>query len=95
MSDYIDLAVVGKVIAAGLLFGAVLPLVFATGLRALSADTVDTVDTVRTGETGDAASYRSGFQVTRSPAALGLAAVCFAVVAASVGFGIYLIMHKS
>lgn len=83
MSDYIDLAVVGKVIAAGLLFGAVLPLVFATGLRALSADT------------GDAASYRSGFQVTRSPAALGLAAVCFAVVAASVGFGLYLIMHKS
>jgi len=83
MSDYIDLAVVGKVIAAGLLFGAVLPLVFATGLRALSADT------------GDPASYRSGFQVTRSPAALGLAAVCFAVVAASVGFGIYLIMHKS
>jgi hypothetical protein len=46
MSDYIDLAVVGKVIAAGLLFGAVLPLVFATGLRALSADT------------GDTASYR-------------------------------------
>ena len=83
MSDYIDLAVVGKVIAAGLLFGAVLPLVFATGLRALSADT------------GDTASYRGGFQVTRSPAALGLAAVCFAVVAASVGFGIYLIMHKS
>ncbi len=83
MSDYIDLAVVGKVIAAGLLFGAVLPLVFATGLRALSADI------------GDTASYRSGFQVTRSPAALGLAAVCFAVVAASVGFGIYLIMHKS
>ena len=83
MSDYIDLAVVGRVIAAGLLFGAVLPLVFATGLRALSADT------------GDTASYRSGFQVTRSPAALGLAAVCFSVVAASVGFGIYLIMHKS
>ena len=83
MSDYIDLTVVGKVIAAGLLFGAVLPLVFATGLRALSADA------------GDAASYRSGFQVTRSPAALGLAAVCFAVVAASVGFGIYLIVHKS
>ena len=83
MSDYIDLAVVGKVIAAGLLFGAVLPLVFATGLRALSADT------------GDTASYRSGFQVTRRPAALGLAAVCFAVVAVSVGFGIYLIMNKS
>lgn len=83
MSDYIDLTVVGKVIAAGLLFGAVLPLVFATGLRALSADT------------GGTASYRSGFQVTRRPAALGLAAVCFAVVAASVGFGIYLIMHKS
>ena len=62
MSDYIDLTVVGKVIAAGLLFGAVLPLVFATGLRALSADT------------GDAASYRGGFQVTRRPAALGLAA---------------------
>ena len=83
MSDYIDLSVVAKVIAAGLLFGVVLPLVFATGLRALSADT------------GDAASDRSGFQVTRKPAALGLAAVCLAVVAASVGFGIYLIMHKS
>lgn len=89
MSDYIDLKVVGQVVAASLLFGAVLPLVFATGLRALSADTV------RTGETGDAASYRSGFQVTRSPAAIALALVCFAVVVASIAFGIYLITHKS
>ena len=89
MSDYIDLKVVGQVVAASLLFGAVLPLVFATGLRALSADTV------HPGETGDAASYRSGFQVTRSPAAMALALVCFAVVVASIAFGIYLITHKS
>ena len=89
MSDYIDLKVVGQVVAASLLFGAVLPLVFATGLRALSADTV------RTGETGDAALDRSGFQVTRSPAAIALALVCFAVVVASIAFGIYLITHKS
>jgi len=92
MSDYIDLKVVGQVVAASLLFGAVLPLVFATGLRALSADTADTV---RTGETGDGAAYRSGFQVTRSPAAIALALVCFAVVVASIAFGIYLITHKS
>jgi len=89
MSDYIDLKVVGQVVAASLLFGAVLPLVFATGLRALSADTVPTR------ETGDAGSYRSGFQVTRSPAAIALALVCFAVVVASIAFGIYLITHKS
>jgi hypothetical protein len=86
MSDYIDLKVVGQVIAAGVVLGAGLPLVFAAGLRALSPAGADS--------TG-AASYRSGFVVTRNPAAIAVAILCFAVVAASVAFGIYLITHKS
>ncbi len=86
MSDYIDLKVVGQVIAAGLLLGAGLPLVFAAGLRALSP-----ADESGTGT----APYNSGFVVTRNPAMIAVAVVCFAVVAASIVFGIYLIMHKS
>jgi hypothetical protein len=86
MSDYIDLKVVGQVIAAGLLLGAGLPLVFAAGLRALSP----------AGESATgAAPYRSGFVVTRNPAMVAVAVVCFAAVAASIVFGIYLITHKS
>ncbi len=86
MSDYIDFKVVGQVVAAGLLLGAGLPLVFAAGLRALSP----------AGENGTgAASYRGGFVVTRNPVAIAVAVVCFAVVTASVVYGIYLIMHKS
>ncbi len=76
-------------IAAGLLFGAVLPLVFATGLRALSADTAAPArPATRLGPErlpGDPQPGRTS----------GWPLVCFAVVVASVGFGIYLIMHKS
>ena len=86
MSDYIDLKVVGQVIAAGLLLGAGLPLVFAAGLRALSPAGGDGVDK---------ASTAGGFVVTRNPAAVALALACFAVVAASIVFGIYLVTHKS
>ncbi|MCW2759507.1 MAG: hypothetical protein JWO46_3253 [Nocardioidaceae bacterium] len=85
MSDYIDFAVVGKVIATGLLLGAGLPLVFALGLRSLSVGTVD----------GAASTAGGGsFQVTKNPGALVVAVVCFAVVAAAIVFGIYIITNK-
>lgn len=83
MSDYIDVKVVGQVIAVGVLLGAGLPLVFAVGLRSLSTGATDTG--------GDGSS----FQVTRNPAAMTLAVVCFAVVLAAIAFGIFIITHKS
>jgi hypothetical protein len=84
VSDYIDFKVVGQVIATGLLLGAGLPLVFALGLRSLSAGTA----------TATGGSAPESFQVTKNPAALILAVLCFAVVAAAIVFGIYIITHK-
>ncbi len=86
MSDYIDFAVVGRVIGVGLLLGAGLPLVFALGLRSLSSGTVDNEH---------AAGGDFGFQLTKSPAAQAVGALCFLVVAAAIVFGIYIIVNKS
>ncbi|RLV48933.1 hypothetical protein D9V37_10080 [Nocardioides mangrovicus] len=81
MSDYIDLATVGKVIGFAIVAGAGLPLVFALGLRSLSVGTAE----------GDEQS----FQVTKNPAALVGAVVCFLLVAAAIVYAVYLITHKS
>lgn len=83
MSQYVDFTVVGQVIAAGLLLGAGLPLVFALGLRSLSVGT------------GGGTVQAAGFEVTRKPVALVMALVCFAVVLAAIVLGIHLIIHKS
>jgi hypothetical protein len=79
MSSWIDLAALGKIVAAAVLFGAGLPALFGVGLRALGGP--------RPGGRGPASAA-----VSVRPAALAVAVLCFAVVAAAVGYGIYLIV---
>ena len=79
MSSYIDLHALWKIVVVGLICGAGLPAVFAAGLKALSF--------------GSNEDTSGGSAVaTRNPLGLALAVVCFAVVLAAIGWGIYLIV---
>jgi hypothetical protein len=78
MDSWIDLSALAKIFAVGLLAGAGLPALFAVGLRFLTVPAGSSV--VR--ETKPA----------RSSTALAVAGLCFAVVVAAIGYGIYLIV---
>jgi hypothetical protein len=80
MSQWIDLHALWRIVVVGLICGAGLPAVFAFGLKAL--------DLGQHGPTGgDGAAT-----VTRNPVGVTLAAICFAVVLAAIGWGIYLVV---
>ncbi len=81
MSDWIDLSALWRIVVVSLLCGAGLPAVFAIGLRLL-----DFGDTRR----GDDAS--DTVVATRNPLMLVAAGLCFALVLAAIGWGIYLIV---
>ena len=82
MKDWIDLSALGQIVLVGLICGAGLPALFAVGLRALYLGAT-------TNPTGPAQSERI---VGGSPLGIAAASVCFAVVLAAVGWGIYLIV---
>jgi len=84
VSDWIDLSALWKIIVISLLCGAGLPAVFAIGLRVL-----DIGDTRRRDDSSDT------IVATRNPVMLGVASLCFAVVLAAIGWGIYLIVAGS
>jgi hypothetical protein len=91
MSDWIDLHALWQVVLVGLIFGAGLPALFAVGLRALSAPghrrTLSVADgQAQTAATGADQVYGG------NPAGLVVAIVCFAVILAAVGYGVYLIV---
>jgi uncharacterized membrane protein YidH (DUF202 family) len=79
MSSWIDFSALWRIIVASLLFGAGLPALFGIGLRVLSPAGTDA-------DSGGAVALRT------SKPRIGLAAICFAVVLAAVGYGIYLIV---
>jgi hypothetical protein len=81
MSDWIDLSPLWKIIVVSLACGAGLPAVFAIGLKVL-----DFGGSRRSDEPS------STLVVTRNPVALAIAGLCFAVVLAAIGWGIYLIV---
>ena len=81
MNDWVDLHALWKIVVVGLICGAGLPAVFAGGLKALSL-----------GEHSEAGSGDT-VVVTRNPVGVALSAVCFAVVLAAIGWGIYLIVN--
>ena len=85
MSQWINLTALWKIIVIGLLAGAGLPALFAIGLRALN-----TRPQAASAPEGDG-------QVAVSGGVLGMAApvLCFAVVLAAIGWGIYSIVHNS
>ena len=79
MNSWIDLHALWKIVVVGLICGAGLPAVFAGGLKALSL-----------GSTG--AQDGTAAVAARNPVGVVLAAVCFAIVLAAIGWGIYLIV---
>jgi hypothetical protein len=81
MNSWINLHALWRIIVVGLLAGAGLPAIFAIGLRSLSTSGSD-------GATG------STVAVARNPAGVAAAGVCFAIVLAAIGYGIYLIVSS-
>lgn len=86
MSQWINLTALWKIIVIGLLAGAGLPALFAIGLRALN--TRPQAASAPEGD-GPAAAVSGGVL------GLAAAALCFAVVLAAIGWGIYSIVHNS
>jgi hypothetical protein len=83
VNSWIDLQALWQIVVVGLLAGAGLPALFAVGLRALSIG--------RTTQTAGTESEQPSAGV--NPLGLVIAIVCFAIVVAAVGWGIYFIVH--
>ncbi len=86
MDKWIDLHALSQIIALGVVCGAGLPALFAVGLRALSLPGSHATGPVR----ADSDRIVGG-----SALATAVAGLCFAVVAAAIGWGIYLIVAGS
>jgi hypothetical protein len=82
MSSWIDFNALAKIVLVGLAAGAGLPAIFAIGLRVLAPPRH---------EAGAAVEGT----VRTAPANVAGASVCFAIVLAAVGYGIYLIVAGS
>lgn len=87
MNSWIDLHALWKIVVVGVLAGAGLPVLFAIGLRALSA--TPRMAPVSDRPVTDDQLYGG------NPAGLTVAVVCFAVVLAAIGWGIYSIVSSS
>jgi hypothetical protein len=81
MNSWIDLHALWRIVVVGLLAGAGLPALFAVGLRALSA-----------GPRGMTVSTENDRVFGGSIPGLAAASLCFAVVLAAIGLGIYSIV---
>ncbi|MBE7188935.1 hypothetical protein [Jatrophihabitans endophyticus] len=85
MNDWINLGALWRIVVIGLVCGAGLPALFAVGLKAVAAAEGDTT----TPDGGGTAAVRG------NPVLLAGAGLCFAVVLAAIGWGIYLIVSAS
>ncbi len=83
MNSWIDLHALWQIVVVGLLAGAGLPALFAVGLRALSLP----------GHGQPPVSADSDQVIGGSRIGMAAAVVCFAVVLAAVGWGIYIIVN--
>lgn len=77
--SWIDLHALWKIVVVGIVAGAGLPALFAVGIKAMAHGE----------QAGDDRVYGG------SPAGLGAAAICFAVVLAAIGWGIYEIVDAA
>jgi hypothetical protein len=86
VNSWINLTALWKIVVVGLLAGAGLPVLFAVGLRALSLRPSGAVGP--NPDDGDQA-------VGGNPVGIAAAVICFAVVLAAIGWGIYSIVNQS
>ena len=77
--SWINLSALWKIIVFGLILGAGLPALFAVGLRALAMP----------GSRAQTAGADSDQLVGGNPLGMVLAAICFLIVLAAIGWGIY------
>ena len=85
-TSWINLDALWKIIVVGLLLGAGLPALFAVGLRALSPASSATVTT----ESGSGTAWAGASLLGKVVAVL-----CFAIVLAAIGWGVYKIVHPN
>lgn len=101
MSSWINLRAIGEILLVGLLAGAGLPALVALGLLALNPAGQPRASQPRPGlspvslpPAGQPASASAGVTNRPAPARVAVAALCFAVVLAAIGYGIYLIVKS-
>ncbi len=85
MDEWIDLHAIWQIVVFGLIAGAGLPAIFAIGLKALALPGGG-----RPAMAADSEEVYGG-----NVAGLALACLCFAVVLAGIGFGVYFIVDGS
>jgi hypothetical protein len=85
--SWINWAALGKILGVGLLAGAGLPALFAIGLRFISPRGEDEIVL-----SGDTATVNTGRQVAPGPVLIAAGSLCFAIVLAAIGWGIYIIV---
>jgi hypothetical protein len=85
VNTWVNLQALWQIVVVGLLAGAGLPALFAVGLRALSLP----------GGRVQTAGTDSDRIVGGSPVGIAVGGLCFAVVLAAIGWGIYLIVVGS
>jgi hypothetical protein len=89
VNSWINLTALWQIVVVGLLAGAGLPALFAVGLRALNTPASGARPATASGSTESDAVYGG------NPAGLAIAVLCFAIVLAAIGWGIYLIVSSS
>jgi hypothetical protein len=85
VNSWVDLHALWQIVVFGMLAGAGLPALFAVGLRALSLP----------GHRAQPANGSSDQLVGGNPVGIAAASLCFAIVLAAVGWGIYFIVNSS
>jgi amino acid transporter len=83
MSSWIDLSAIWKIVVFGLLAGAGLPALFAIGMTALSHGARSSPGA------GSSGRSEGDVLVGGSAAGMVIAAICFLIVVAAIGWGIY------
>jgi hypothetical protein len=88
VNSWINLTALWQIVVAGLLAGAGLPALFAVGVRALNMPG----SRVQTAGAGGSTDTEPDRVYGGNPVGLVIGSLCFAIVLAAIGYGIYLIV---